>query len=88
MHGPNAKLSKTFTGFYDERTLQKEEGKAEEEKIPSEFENKTVLLSGMKQNALRRIHPIFNVRYDKLEKAKLHYYEMRMLSSPSKRKES
>jgi len=33
-------------------------------------ESKTVLLGGMMDNLLRRIHPIFNVRYDHLARAK------------------
>ena len=50
--------------------------------------SKSVLLAGIEDNQLRRIHPVFNVRYDKLAKAKDYYYEKRMLTSPSKRKES
>jgi hypothetical protein len=32
-----------------------------------------VLLSGMKENLLRRIHPVFNVRFDKLDEAKKYF---------------
>jgi prenyltransferase beta subunit len=35
--------------------------------------HKTVMLGGILENRLRRIHPIFNVRYDYLARAKAYF---------------
>jgi hypothetical protein len=53
----------------------------------TEVDDKTVLLSGIKKNLLRRINPIFNLRYDKLAKAREYFNDKRLLKSPSKRRE-
>ncbi len=53
----------------------------------TEVDDKTVLLSGIKKNLLRRINPIYNLRFDKLGRAKEYFNDKRLLKSPSKRRE-
>jgi len=57
LYGPNAN-TENFNGNY----------KNDEE----DFE-KTSLLNGLLNNKLRRIHPIYNVRYDLLSKARNYF---------------
>mmetsp|Transcript_2801 Transcript_2801/g.2625 ORF Transcript_2801/g.2625 Transcript_2801/m.2625 type:complete len:152 (+) Transcript_2801:963-1418(+) len=87
LHGEEAKISEFFNGYYDDATLEVEEGWEEHKGSKQEPQDKTILLSGLYSNLLRRMNPIFNVRYDKLAKAKHYYYEKKMLTSPARGKE-
>ena len=88
LHGPNASLSsQVFNGYYNEANIELEEGHEKHSHTHTDVDDKTVLLSDVKQNLLRRIHPIFNVRYDKLAKAKAYYEHIRLQKSPKKKRE-
>jgi prenyltransferase beta subunit len=59
-------FSQNFTGNYEDM-VQGEEQKKEIEK------SKTVMLGNEEGNKIRRMHPIYNVRFDYAAKARAYY---------------
>ena len=74
-------ISATFDGNYDDDVVintsfdkDKEESKIEtHEHVHGSQNDKTLFLGGIEYARMRRVHPIFNVRYDYLNKAKTFY---------------
>ena len=68
LHAPDSFMGKNFDGIYPE----------------DQISEKTCLLGGIERNLVRRINPVFNVRYDYVAKAKAYFREKDALAHKAK----